>query len=122
MTYAEMAIEIERRRPGTLPKDIGYVSSVGSLTLSGYNNVGVPMRDMVLRDGIAAAILRDAMVMALGAKGKRIRYDVRGHGWSCRQRILEHDDIDGINVRVWDADHGNDPTASLFAAFCEVFP
>jgi hypothetical protein len=113
MTYAEMAREIERRRPGSLPKDIGYVSSVGSLTLSGYNNVGVPMRDMVLRDGIAAAILRDAMVMATRAS----RFAPCDEGW-----MIQHQSDPDKDLCDFDVDHGNDPTASLFAAFCAVFP
>jgi hypothetical protein len=103
MTYAQMAREIERRRPGTLPKSCGW-----TLCCTDDNR-----KDWDLPDDIAAAVIRDAMVMALASRGGVSRFDEFGV-WEC---CVDYSMVDAL-----DADHDGEPNRSLFALFCEVFP
>jgi hypothetical protein len=107
MTSAQLAREIERRRPGTVPKSSYFVCD-GSLAVCDENGrrAGIP-------DDIAAAVIRDAMVMALASRGGVSRFDEFGV-WEC---CVDYSMVDAL-----DADHDGEPNRSLFALFCEVFP
>ena len=110
MTLSDMAREIERRRP----KSIHETIDVGNETLLVFGGDGYDdAPPIALHPSVAAAILRDAMVMATRASRNAPCDD----GWI----VPVSNDADN-DIYKYDCDHGNDPTRSLFAAFCAAFP
>lgn len=108
LTLAEMAREIERRHATALPKGIKMIgNAIWYINPGGYSHGPVI-------DDLAHAILRDVMVMATRAKRHVDCWTVP---------VVPPEDQPWEDLRTFlDADHGNCPTRSLFAAFCHVFP
>lgn len=111
MTLSDMAREIERRRPKSLHNTI----DVGNETLLVFGGDGYDdAPPIALHPSVAAAILRDAMVMA--TRAARI-----AGGWTVPV-VPPEDQPWEDRCTFADADHGNCPTRSLFAAFCAAYP
>lgn len=104
MTLSDMAREIERRRPGKLPKSL-YFTCVGDLAHKDYRGIAAG-----LPDDLAHAILRDAMVMALRDSGH------------CPRIGCTRVSIDIACEEYYFSSQDNCQTRSLFAAFCAALP
>lgn len=109
-SLAEMARQIERRRKGTLPPSLAVMTY-----RIGFLDPEQRCAFEEMPDDFAHAILRDAMVMGMVTTAS-IRRLMTNEGWQL------HSDHNPRMRMILDADHGNCPTRSLFAAFCAVFP